>query len=122
MLVDTSAWTEYLRGTGSETNVRVRAYHDHTDELAITEVVAMELLAGVRPGRDDDPRIRAIVTGLPLLSLNGLDDFETAAELYRTCRRAGETVRKLHDCVIAAVAIRNDVPVLHHDVDFEVLA
>jgi predicted nucleic acid-binding protein len=25
-------------------------------------------------------------------------------------------------CLIAAVAIRNDVPVLHHDADFDVLA
>jgi predicted nucleic acid-binding protein len=121
ILVDTSAWVEYLRGTASGTNVRVRAYHEHTNELAITEVVAMELLAGTHPGRED-PRVRAIVDGVPLFPLIGLGDFETAAELYRTCRRAGETVRKLDDCLIAAVAIRNDVPVLHHDADFDVLA
>ncbi len=28
----------------------------------------------------------------------------------------------MNDCLIAAVAIRNDVPVLHHDTDFDVLA
>ena len=45
-----------------------------------------------------------------------------AAALYRRCRREGETVRKLMDCLIAAVAIRAGVPILHNDPDFDVLA
>jgi predicted nucleic acid-binding protein len=55
-------------------------------------------------------------------------DYEHAAVLYRQCRANGETVRKLIDCLIAAIAaiaaiaIRNDVPLLHQDADFEVLA
>ena len=36
--------------------------------------------------------------------------------------RKGETVRKLIDCLIGAVAIGADVPVLHNDDDFDVLA
>lgn len=47
---------------------------------------------------------------------------EEAASLYRTCRRHGETVRKLIDCLIAAPAIRADIPILHADADFDVLA
>ncbi|MGI8936697.1 MAG: hypothetical protein ACR2JF_00525 [Iamia sp.] len=35
---------------------------------------------------------------------------------------SGETVRKLIDCLIAAVAIRADAPVHHADVDFTSLA
>jgi hypothetical protein len=38
------------------------------------------------------------------------------------CRRGGETIQRLADCVIGAVAIREDVPMLHSDADFEVLA
>ena len=49
-------------------------------------------------------------------------DYEDAAALYRACRRSGETVRKLIDCLIAAIAIRTDLPVLHADADFDVLA
>jgi predicted nucleic acid-binding protein len=121
ILVDTSAWVEYLRGTGSDLNIRVRAYLDNTDALAITEVVAMELLAGVRTDADGR-HIETIVNGVHLLRTAGLDDFVYAAELFRTCRRAGDTVRTLDDCLIAAVAIRNDVALLHDDRDFEVLA
>lgn len=49
-------------------------------------------------------------------------DFDVAAELYRRCRSAGETIRNFIDCLVAAVAIRADVPLLHNDVDFTALA
>jgi len=120
ILVDTSAWVEYLRGTGSPTSIRVRGYRDLTDELGITDVVVMELLASAdSPGAEQ--RVEAIADGLPLLPVESVDYVEAAA-LYRRCRLRGETVRKLDDCLIAAVAIRNDVPVLHNDRDFDVLA
>ncbi len=54
--------------------------------------------------------------------MEGPYDFEEAASLYAECRARGQRVRKLDDCLIAAVAIRHDVPVLHHDRDFDVLA
>ena len=38
------------------------------------------------------------------------------------CRRQGETVRKMIDCLVAAVAIRVDAPVLHMDRDYDILA
>ena len=50
------------------------------------------------------------------------EDYDKAAELYRQCRSRGETVRKLLDCLIAAVAIRSGIPVLHNDRDFDALA
>jgi predicted nucleic acid-binding protein len=81
----------------------------------------MELLAGIR-SRGEHTRLRTRLLGLPQLTLRGLADFEQAAELYRVCRRKGETVRKLIDCLIAAVAIRAGATVLHNDKDFDVLA
>ncbi|MDE2790879.1 MAG: PIN domain-containing protein [Paracoccaceae bacterium] len=41
---------------------------------------------------------------------------------YRLCRRRGETVGNLIDCLIAAVAIRVGASVLHFDSEFDVLA
>lgn len=120
ILVDTSAWVEYARQTGSATNVRVRTLA-LGDRLAMTDVVVMELLAGARSARED-VRLREFISGFEFLSVVGIIDFEYAAELYQACRRNGSTVHKLVDCLIAAVAIRNDVPVLHADADFDVLA
>ena len=42
--------------------------------------------------------------------------------LYRATRRSGQTVRSLIDCLVAAVALRVDAPVLARDRDFEILA
>jgi predicted nucleic acid-binding protein len=41
--------------------------------------------------------------------------------MYRRCRAAGETVRRLTDSLIAVVAMRHRVPVLHRDADFAVI-
>jgi len=120
ILVDTSAWIEYLRKTASDVNVRVRAL-ELTDQLAVTEVVVMELLAGARDPAEETS-LRRFVGGFSFLPLVGLGDYEHAADLFRRCRRQGVTVRTMTDCLIAAVAIRNDVPVLHADGDFDVLA
>ena len=42
--------------------------------------------------------------------------------LYRQARVSELTVRKHIDCLIAAVAISHDVPLLHADRDFDALA
>jgi predicted nucleic acid-binding protein len=47
---------------------------------------------------------------------------EDAAAIYRTCHRAGETIRSFNDCFVSAIAIRNDVAVLHRDRDSDIIA
>jgi predicted nucleic acid-binding protein len=54
--------------------------------------------------------------------LEGLDDFTLAADLYRKARRAGVTVRKTLDCLMAALCVRTGAPLLHADDDFDRLA
>jgi predicted nucleic acid-binding protein len=119
-LVDTSAWVEYLRATGSTTHRAVRRLLDRDEPAYTTDVVVMEVLAGAR---DDDhrDRLRRLLARCEHVPVEGLDDFEAAAELYRTCRRGGETARALTDCLIAVVALRASLLVLHADRDFEVL-
>lgn len=118
ILVDTSAWVEFLRDTGSRTCQRVDRLIG--GDLATCDPVRMEVLAGARDDAHLDS-LRRLLAGASLLE-TGPADYEHAAALYRTCRRAGETARKTIDCLIAAVAIREDVPVLHADADFDVLA
>ncbi len=77
----------------------------------------MEILAGARDACDRE-RLRRLLYGLRFLAVDGLADYESAAELYRRCRRAGVTPRKMTDCLIAAVAIRNEAQLLCDDSDF----
>ena len=118
ILVDTSAWVEFLRDTGSTACDRVEALLG--GEIAVCDAILMEVLAGARDERHlhDLRRLLARATILPMEPRH----YEEAAALFRLCRQEGETVRKLIDCLIGAVAIHADAPVLHNDGDFDVLA
>jgi predicted nucleic acid-binding protein len=47
---------------------------------------------------------------------------EEAVDLYRRARRSGVTFRSSIDCLIAAMAIRHGMAVMHRDRDFANLA
>jgi predicted nucleic acid-binding protein len=121
ILADTSAWVEYLRATGSPVHLRLRKLIADEGELATTEVVVMELLAG-ESSPEGVGRLRRLLGRFDVLSVEGLADYEAAAELYRRCRAGGDTVRNLTDCLIAAVAVRTGATLLHRDHGFEVIA
>lgn len=118
ILVDTSAWIEFLRDTGSPTCHAVDRILQA--DLATCDGVVMEVLAGARDEHHLS-QLRGLLARATLLSTTPAD-YDHAAALYRQCRRNGETVRKLIDCLIAAVAIRADAEILHADADFDVLA
>ncbi len=80
----------------------------------------MELLAGARTD-DELQSLNHWLTAIESIPVTERD-FLYAAELYRTCRSNGNTIRKLPDCLISAIAIRVGANVLHCDHDFEALA
>lgn len=118
ILVDTSAWVEFLRGTDSAVCDAVDRLLD--DDLASCDAISMELLAGARDEKQL-AQLRGLLARTTVLPTTPAD-YELAATLYRSCRAHGETVRKLIDCLIAAVAVHADIEILHADADFEVLA
>jgi predicted nucleic acid-binding protein len=118
ILVDTSAWVEFLRSTGSPVCEAVDTLL--ADDLAICDAISMELLAGARDERQL-AQLRGLLARTTTLPITPAD-YEFAATMYRTCRRRGETVRRLIDCLIGAVAIRAGVEILHADADFLALA
>ncbi len=121
ILVDTSAWIELFRATGSPAHLTLRGLLADRAELAVTEVVVMEVLAGVRTQREHRA-VRAQLLGLPVLALRGVLDYERAADLYRTLRRRGVTPRQLTDLLIVLCALDADAALLHADRDFDLLA
>ena len=120
VLVDSSVWIAFLRDSGGP---EVDLLEQLIDErrAATTDVVLLEVLAGTTD-EERAARLRRFLAGAELLRQESPADAEQAAALYRACRRAGETPRPLIDCLIAAVALRHDVPLLHRDRDFTVLA
>jgi len=119
-LADTSAWVEYMRATGSAAAQGMRRAIT-AGELLTTEPVMMEVLAGARD-RAHERELRNFLAGADFIPVGSLAAWERAAVIHGSCRRAGLTLRSQLDCLIAAVAIREDVAVLHADRDFDLIA
>jgi predicted nucleic acid-binding protein len=120
ILADTSAWVEFLRGTGSEVSGRFRELL-RTEQLATTDAVFMEVLVGARDNAHRK-HLRRLLGTCDFIATEGPRDYENAAEVSRACRQAKDRVPGVIDCLIATVAIRAEVPVLASDSDFAVIA
>ena len=120
LLVDTSVWVALLRGGVPQLTERLAERVSDGSRIVTCEPIAMELLAGARPGAQAE--VERLVDGVPSLLVDPGLDFRVAADLYRRTRAAGRTVRSSMDCLIAAVATRYDVVLVHHDRDFDALA
>ena len=86
-------------------------------DICVCGVILTEVLQGVREDKDyaDVSTRFEFFIYLPMAQRT----FKKAAEMYRVPRRKGITIRNAVDCMIAAVAIEHDIPLLHNDRDFE---
>ena len=101
ILVDTSAWIEFLRDTGSAVCNRVETLIE--SEIAVCDPIRMEVLAGA--GSERHLRsLRGLLARATLLP-TAPADYDEAAALYRACRGEGETVRKMIDCLLSLIHI-----------------
>ena len=122
MILDTSAWIEFLRVTGTRADLELRRAFKNASPVWIPEVVYREVLQGA----SSTQHFMRLKTALDELSLYASPDpFElarSASLLYARCRWQGITIRSPNDCLIAACAIEADVPLLQADRDFLTLA
>ena len=119
LLADTSAWIEFLKGTGSAEAGRMRTAIAER-EVVVIDPILLEVMAGAR--HDDATRTQRLLEAQQLEPLAPRLDWLDGATICRELRQRGVTVRSPVDALIAAVAIRLDVPVLHRDRDFEAIA
>ena len=117
-LIDTSAWIEYLRKTGSRTNIAVRQTLDN--DAQICDVIRMEILAGAR-NQQHVTQLEKLLARATTIKTEPVD-YDNAAAIYRACRKLGVTIRAQIDCLIAAIAIRTNTKIIHHDSDFDAIA
>ena len=117
-LIDTSAWIEYLRKTGSRANTEVR--RTLNIDAQICDVIRMEILAGARD-QQHVTQLEKLLARATTIKTEPVD-YDNAAAIYRACRKVGVTVRAQIDCLIAAIAIRTNTKIIHHDSDFDEIA
>jgi len=122
VIVDTSVWIDLLRGVFSSRAMRLsEILEDPQQDVALTDVIFMELLRGVTRERQV-PELTRQLRAFPILRLRGLEDFDRAAELSRAARRTGISLRSSLDLLIATICVRDGLPILHADRDFDRLA
>jgi predicted nucleic acid-binding protein len=122
VIIDSSAWVDFFNDRGTPVAAAVRrAIADRSTRLMTMDIIRLEILAGF----DRQPvrrKINSLLAGCEDIQQLPRADVDDAVQLFQTCRRRGETLRSPNDCLIAAIAIRAGVPVLHADRDFAVLA
>ena len=119
-LVDTTVWIDFFKGHDTPQVRHLESLIGADEDICICGVILTEVLQGVREDKD----YGAVSTCfdafiyLPMTQKT----FRRAAEMYRSLRKQGVTIRNAVDCMIAAVAIEHDIPLLHNDRDFLPLA
>jgi predicted nucleic acid-binding protein len=120
MLVDTSAWVEWLRAKDSRADELLRAALARGDVIFTTGVVVQEVLQGARDERQAG-ELRQLLATCRFVEPIFPETYDHAATLYRRCRAAGRMVRGTVDCLVAALALEHHLDVLAHDRDFATL-
>jgi len=116
ILTDTSAWIEYDRATGSPVDQRLSRLITRSSDVAVTEPIMMEVLAGARDDQREND-LRRLLLRFGWLPFDPVLDFDGAVHIYRACRRVGVTPRGMVDCMIASVAFRHGATILASDAD-----
>ena len=121
MIVDTSAWVEYVRRTESAFDLFLDAAVRDGQPIATPAAVLAELLCGVKSEVEATDLLQ-LLGRFEIVIPDSLRDFRSAARIYRVCRRAGFTIRSTVDCMVAATALENRRPLLARNRDFAVIA
>ena len=116
VLVDSSIWIAEWRRPG------VLPLNVGFSDIAICPPILQEVLQGVREENLYVTARRTLLSVAMLETSMSADVFEEAAQIYRTGRMTGFTIRSSYDCLIAACAIRNGSPLLHSDREFNTIA
>jgi len=117
ILVDSSVWIDYFRGTVTPQTDRLDTLLGN-EPVAIGDLILAEVLQGFTNDRDFNQALR-LLTSLHLVNLGGQDIAIQAARNFRTLRTLGVTVRKTIDTLIATCAIEKNLDLLYSDRDFD---
>jgi predicted nucleic acid-binding protein len=115
LLVDSSVWIEVIRGSITQGASFLEQRDD--EELAVAGVIFQEVLQGATDETSYEG-LREKFMAMLLLEPRELSTYEIAAQLYRRARKAGFTIRKPADCLIAALALEHGALLVHNDRDF----
>ena len=118
ILVDSSVWIDFFRGTATPQTLRLEGLLD-SQVVAIGDLNFIEVLQGCKVAREFN-EVRRLLGRLNQIALCGADIVVPAASNYLKLRSLGVTVRGTIDVVLATRCIVSGHRLLHSDRDFEV--
>ncbi len=120
ILVDSSVWIDYFNGKRSwQTDLL-----DHmlsNVPIIMGDLILTEVLQGFKFDKDYEAA-KAYLGELPFRQMGGYNVAIQSAQNYRQLRKAGVTVRKTIDIIIATFCIIEGLTLLHDDRDFNPIA
>ena len=120
VLVDTSVWINFFKANETGSSLFLK---DNLSNIIVATcpVIVQEVLQGILSDKEFKV-VSSYFNTLTKFSDNPYELALDAARLYRDIRKAGFTIRKPNDCLIASYAIKNNVRLLHDDKDFYYIA
>jgi predicted nucleic acid-binding protein len=120
VLVDTSAWVDFLNDFPSPAADALAELLQGDDDVCTCGIVVAEVFQGLHrdQGRDS---IRRSFEDMIFLEPPGIRLYLRAAGLYRALRERGTTVRSTVDCIIAALAEDSGCDLLARDRDMDAI-
>lgn len=120
VLVDTSAWVDFLNEYESAAARALSELLEGQDDVCTCGLVVTEVFQGLKNDRSRS-EIARLFREMTFLEPSGIDSYLRAAELFRRLREKGRTVRSAADCIIASIAEEAGCHLLARDRDLEVI-
>jgi predicted nucleic acid-binding protein len=117
ILVDSSVWIDYFRGTPTPQTEKLDSLLG-IEPIATGDLILTEVLQGFVSDRDFN-QARKLMTSLVVVDLAGQGIAIQAARNFRALRKLGVKVHKTIDTVIATRCIESKLSLLYSDRDFD---
>ena len=122
ILVDTSVLIDFFKGIKNPAEVRFKSILEQDIPFGITALIYQEVLQGAKSEKEYAGLKKYLSSQRFFHPQDPIETFAKAAGIYFRCRKKGITVRSTVDCMIAQIAIENELLLLHNDKDFEAMA
>jgi predicted nucleic acid-binding protein len=122
ILVDTSVLIDFFKGAHHEKTQALRTILQRSIPFGINSFIYQEVLQGAKTEKEYRLLKRYLEVQRFYHPKDPVVSFARAAKIYFDCRRRGVTLRSTIDCIVAQIAIENDLLLLHKDGDFDAIA
>lgn len=120
VIVDTTVWIDFFKQRETVQVQRLSEILEAEEDVVTTGMILQEVLSGIKRKKERDEvagGFRQFILIMPTLNTH-----IHAAEIFDGCLKRGFTIRKPVDCLIAALAMEYDLPLLEMDKDFRFIS